>query len=135
MPYHGRFCGGVRSGAFVTPAVLEVTPDTDIARDMEVFGPVFPVICFDTPEDALRIANASTYGLSSGVITSDMRTAMKVANGIEAGACIINGSGNYRLAHQPFGGYKLSGVGREGAVSTLEEMTQQKLISFKGILN
>lgn len=128
-------CGGVRSGAFVTPTVLEVTPDTDIARDMEVFGPVFPVICFDTPEDALRIANASTYGLSSGVITSDMRTAMKVANGIEAGACIINGSGNYRLAHQPFGGYKLSGVGREGAVSTLEEMTQQKLISFKGILN
>ncbi|MFR1357774.1 MAG: aldehyde dehydrogenase family protein [Ruthenibacterium lactatiformans] len=49
-----------------------------------------------------------------------------------AGACIINGSGNYRLAHQPFGGYKLSGVGREGAVCTLEEMTQQKMISFKG---
>ena len=45
---------------------------------------------------------------------------------------MINGTGNYRLAHQPFGGYKYSGVGREGAVSTLEEMTQQKMISFKG---
>lgn len=128
-------CGGKRSGAFVEPTVIEVTPEMDIARDMEVFGPVWPVIPFDTLEEALEIANNTIFGLSSGVITSNMRTAMKVANGIQAGACVINGMGNYRLAHQPFGGYKYSGVGREGAVSTLEEMTQQKMISFKGILN
>ena len=128
-------CGGKRSGAFVEPTVIEVTPEMDIARDMEVFGPVWPVIPFDTLEEALEIANNTIFGLSSGVITSNMQTAMKVANGIQAGACVINGTGNYRLAHQPFGGYKYSGVGREGAVSTLEEMTQQKMISFKGILN
>lgn len=128
-------CGGKRSGAFVEPTVIEVTPEMDIARDMEVFGPVWPVIPFDTLEEALEIANNTIFGLSSGVITSNMRTAMKVANGIQAGACVINGTGNYRLAHQAFGGYKYSGVGREGAVSTLEEMTQQKMISFKGILN
>ena len=128
-------CGGKRSGAFVEPTVIEVTPEMDIARDMEVFGPVWPVIPFDTLEEALEIANNTIFGLSSGVITSNMRTAMKVANGIQAGACVINGTGNYRLAHQPFGGYKYYGVGREGAVSTLEEMTQQKMISFKGILN
>ena len=128
-------CGGKRNGAFVEPTVMEVTPEMDIARDMEVFGPVWPVIPFDTLEEALEIANNTIFGLSSGVITSDMKTAMKVANGIQAGACIINGTGNYRLAHQPFGGYKYSGVGREGAVSTLEEMTQQKMISFKGVLN
>ena len=64
-----------------------------------------------------------------------MRTAMKFATSVQAGACIVNGTGNYRLAHQPFGGYKHSGLGREGAVCTLEEMTQQKMISFKGILN
>lgn len=127
--------GGARHGAFIEPTVIETGPDTDIARDMEVFGPVWPCIPFDTEEDALRIANATKYGLSSGVMTSSMETAMRVANGIEAGACIINGTGNYRLAHQPFGGYKYSGVGREGAVCTLEEMTQQKMISFKGILN
>ena len=126
-------CGGKRSGAFVEPTVIEVTPEMDIARDMEVFGPVWPVIPFDTLEEALEIANNTIFGLSSGVITSNMQTAMKVANGIQAGACVINGTGNYRLAHQPFGGYKYSGVGREGAVSTLEEMTQQKMISFKGI--
>ena len=126
--------GGNRNGAFVEPTVIEATPDMDISRDMEVFGPVFPIIVFDTKEEAVQIANNTIYGLSSGVITEDIRTAMWVANNVQAGACIINGSGNYRLAHQPFGGYKLSGIGREGAVSTLEEMTRQKLISFKGIL-
>jgi len=128
-------CGGKRSGAFIEPTVIQVTPEMDIARDMEVFGPVWPVIPFDTAEEAIAIANQTRYGLSSGVMTSDIKTAMQVANRVEAGACIINGTGNYRLAHQPFGGYKYSGVGREGAVCTLEEMTQQKMISFKGILN
>lgn len=83
----------------VEPTVIEVTPEMDIARDMEVFGPVWPVIPFDTLEEALEIANNTIFGLSSGVITSNMRTAMKVANGIQAGACVINGTGNYRLAH------------------------------------
>jgi len=127
--------GGARHGAFIEPTVVEAAPDMDIARDMEVFGPVWPCIPFDTEEEALQIANGTKYGLSSGVMTSSMETAMRVANGVQAGACIINGTGNYRLAHQPFGGYKYSGVGREGAVCTLEEMTQQKMISFKGILN
>lgn len=128
-------CGGKRSGAFIEPTIIKATPDIDIARDVEVFGPVWTCLPFDTMEEALAIANNTRYGLSSGVMTSSMETALKVANGIEAGACIINGTGNYRLAHQPFGGYKYSGIGREGAVITLEEMTQQKMISFKGILN
>jgi acyl-CoA reductase-like NAD-dependent aldehyde dehydrogenase len=102
---------------------------------MEVFGPVFPIIGFDTEEEAIALANNTIYGLSSGVITENMRTAMRVATRVQAGACIINGTGNYRLAHQPFGGYKMSGMGREGAVCTLEEMTQQKMISMKGILS
>ena len=127
--------GGHRNGAFIEPTVIVTPRDADIAKDIECFGPVWPLIPFDDLEDALSIANQTRYGLSSGVITSDMATALKVANGIQAGACIIGGTGNYRLAHQPFGGYKYSGVGREGAVITLEEMTQQKMISFKGILN
>jgi len=86
-------------------------------------------------EEAISIANQTRYGLSSGVISGNLKTCLQVANRIEAGACIINGTGNYRLAHQPFGGYKYSGVGREGAVCTLEEMTRQKMISFKGVLN
>ena len=127
--------GGKRDGAFVDPTVIKTPKDADITRDMECFGPVWPLIPFDTMDDAIEIANNTIFGLSSGVITSDMQVAMKVANRLESGSCIIGGSGNYRLAHQPFGGYKYSGVGREGAVSTLEEMTQQKTIAFKGILN
>lgn len=126
--------GGTRNGAFVEPTVIEVTPDMDISRNLEVFGPVFPVISFKTMDEAIQIANNTIYGLSSGVITENMRQAMQVANRVLAGACIINGTGNYRLAHQPFGGYNMSGLGREGAVCTLEEMTRQKMISFKGIL-
>lgn len=128
-------CGGKRRNAFIEPTVIQVSKDMDIAKDMEVFGPVFPLIPFETMEEALEIANNTCYGLSSGVMTANIKTAIQTAHGIQAGACIINGSGNYRLAHQPFGGYKLSGIGREGAVCTLEEMTQQKMISFKGILN
>lgn len=128
-------CGGLRQGAYVQPTVLEVTPDMDIARDLEVFGPVFPILGFDTLDEALALANNTVYGLSSGVITADLKTAMQAATRIQAGACIINGTGNYRLAHQPFGGYKHSGLGREGALCTLEEMTQQKTIAFKGVLS
>lgn len=127
--------GGKRKGAFVEPTVIKTPKSADIAKDMECFGPVWPLIPFDTLDEAVEIANNTIFGLSSGVITSDIRVAMKVANRVESGSCVIGGSGNYRLAHQPFGGYKYSGVGREGAVSTLGEVTQQKTIAFKGVLN
>lgn len=128
-------CGGNRTGAFVAPTVILTPKTADIAKDMEVFGPVFPLIPFETEQEAVEIANQTCYGLSSGVMTADMGKAVRTAMQLQTGACILGGSGNYRLAHQPFGGYKLSGLGREGAVSTLEEMTQQKTISLKGILN
>jgi succinate-semialdehyde dehydrogenase/glutarate-semialdehyde dehydrogenase len=67
-------------------------------------------------------------------MTADTKRALHVATKLECGAVVINGSGNYRGAHQPFGGYKQSGLGREGVVSTLAEMSQSKTISFKGIM-
>lgn len=127
--------GGERNGAFIVPAVLaDVTKDMDIAKDLEVFGPVFPIIGFDTFEEAVLISNSTIYGLASGVITSNMKTAMKFAKSIKAGTCVINGSGNYRSVHQPFGGYKHSGIGREGLLQTLDEFTQEKSIVLKQIL-
>ncbi len=129
------FGGKVFNKTFIEPTLLvDVTPDMDIAKDMEVFGPVIPVIGFDTVEEAIQIANNIPYGLSSGVMTKDMTKAMKVAKKIKAGCCVVNGSGNYRSAHQPFGGYKMTGIGREGIAYTLEEMTQKKAIAFKGIM-
>lgn len=134
----GAVCilGGKRNGAYFEPTLLtNVTPEMDIACEMEIFGPVFPVIGFDTLDEAIEIANQSPYGLSSGVITSNMSTALCVATKIQAGACVINGCGNYRSAHMPFGGYKMSGLGREGVVQTLDEYTQPKSIAFKQLLN
>ncbi len=123
--------GGERNGAFVSPTVLEVSRDSDIAKDLEVFGPVFPVIGFDTFEEAVEIANQTSYGLASGVLTNDINKAMKFAMKVEAGTCVINSSGNYRSVHQPFGGYKHSGLGREGTSHTLYEVTQEKTVAIR----
>ncbi len=120
---------------YFEPTVLTgVTPDMDIAGQMEVFGPVFPVIGFDTVEQAIEIANACPYGLAGGVMTNDLKKAIRIGTEIQCGTCVINGSGNYRSAHLAFGGYKMTGLGREGATQTLEEYTQTKSIAFKKVL-
>lgn len=119
---------------FEPTLLVDVTADMDIASELEVFGPVFPVIGFETMEEAIEIANKAPYGLSSGVMTADMGTALKVAMAMEAGTCVINGCGNYRSAHLAFGGYKMTGIGREGATQTLDEFTQTKSIALKQLL-
>ena len=129
-------CGGyIYNETWYEPTLLDdVTPDMDIARDMECFGPVMPVIGFDTEEEAVRIANNTIYGLQAGVMTKDMRKAIRVAEKLECGGVVINGSGNYRDLDQPFGGNKKSGIGREGVSVTLNEYTQEKSYIMKGIL-
>ena len=127
--------GNIINKAFFEPTVLDnVSADMDIARDMEVFGPVFPVIGFDTLEEAVEIHNASVYGLNGGIITKDTSKAMKTAYQLECGTVVLNGNGRYRHPDIAFGGYKMSGIGREGVSSTLEELTQVKTIVMKGIL-
>jgi len=128
--------GGERfNRVFIKPAVLtDVTPMMDICKDMEVFGPVFPIIGFDTLEDAVKIVNSSMYGLMGGVLSRDIGKAMKMAKKMESGGIVINGAGNYRPLEIPFGGYKMSGIGREGISHTLEEMTQIKTIIMKKVL-
>jgi acyl-CoA reductase-like NAD-dependent aldehyde dehydrogenase len=129
-------CGGKRfNKTFFEPTILtDVTKDMNIATDMEVFGPVFPVIGFDTEKEALEIANTAPYGLSSGVMTKKMDVALRIATKIEAGTCVINGCGNYRSAHMAFGGPKMTGLGREGASYTLTEYTRIKNIALKQML-
>lgn len=127
--------GGVRKGAFYGPTVLDgVDSSMDIAHDVEVFGPVFPIITFDTVEEAIALANDTKYGLGSGIITNNMKIAMKAAVELQAGNVVINGQTFYRNLLTPFGGYKESGVGREGQTATLLAMTQIKNIVFKNIL-
>lgn len=129
-------CGGQVFGeSYFEPTVLDgVTPDMDVANELEIFGPVFPILGFDTEEEAIAIANATIYGLQGGIMTRDMGRAMRVASRLECGGVVINSSGNYRHLDQPFGGWKKSGIGREGVSVTLDEMTQAKSYILKNIL-
>lgn len=125
--------GGKRDGAFFEPTVLDnVTVEMDIAKDMEVFGPLFPVIEFETLDEAIEIAEASNYGLSAGVITENLKDAMKVAGSLKSGMVAVNGSGGFRAQELPFGGgKKMSGNSRECMSTVLEEVTQEKSIIFR----
>ena len=118
---------------FPMTVLANVTKDMDIAKDLEIFGPVFPIIGFDTADEAIEIANQSRYGLAGGVATRDQKKAYYVATRMECGSVVIGGSGNYRPPELGFGGFKMSGIGREGVSTTLEEMSQVKSYILKGV--
>lgn len=131
----GLVYGGRRNGAFFEPTILDnVTKDMDVAKDMEIFGPVIPVIGFNDLDEAIEIANSSSFGLSSNIITNDMKKAFKAASKLQAGGVVINGASFHRSAEMPFGGWKYSGIGNEGISSTLEEMSRLKTIVLKNIM-
>lgn len=127
-------CGGKRNGAFYEPTILDnVTKDMQVAKDMEIFGPVISVIGFDDLEEAIAIANQSIYGLSGSIITKDISRAIKVSEKMECGGFVINGASFFRSFEQPFGGWKYSGIGNEGIMTTLKEMSRTKTVILKNI--
>jgi acyl-CoA reductase-like NAD-dependent aldehyde dehydrogenase len=120
--------GGHRRGAFMEPTVLTNVPvEVELFKE-ETFGPVAPLVRFDSVDDAVRMANDSPYGLQSAVFTRDINQALDIAYRLEAGGVIVNWSSALRIETLPFGGIKLSGHGREGVHDTLHEMTDQKTI-------
>ena len=126
--------GGKRNGAFYEPTILDnVTPDMEVAKDMEIFGPVISVIGFDDLEEAIKIANTSIYGLSGSIITKDISKAIKVSEKMECGGFVINGASFFRSFEQPFGGWKYSGIGNEGIMTTLKEMSRMKTVILKNV--
>ena len=106
----------------------------DVAKDMEIFGPVISVIGFDTIEEAIEIANQSKFGLSGGIITRDTSKALKVSEAMECGGFVVNGASFFRSFEQPFGGWKYSGIGNEGIMTTLREMSRTKTVILKNIM-
>ena len=127
--------GGTRNGAFYDPTILDnVTKNMAVAKDMEIFGPVVSVIGFDDINEAIKIANQSSFGLCGCIISRDMSNCLKIANQLECGGVIINGASFFRSFEMPFGGWKHSGIGNEGVMSTLKEMSRTKTIILKNIL-
>jgi len=118
---------GRADGAYFGPCLLTDVPrGAEVARDDEIFGPVLPLIPFDSEAEALAIANQSSYGLSGCVFSRDWPRALQLADRLETGGAVVNGTGNYRPFIVPFGGVKQSGLGREGLGFTLEEMSQPR---------
>lgn len=127
--------GAAPEGAYYAPTLLEgITADMEIAGDMEVFGPVLPLMAFDTDEEAIAIANQSMYGLNGAVFTENLSRAMRAASAMKAGTVVVNGGAYYRPDVLAFGGYKASGIGREGLRDTLKACGQLKNIALRDVL-
>ena len=119
---------GLDSGFFVRPTVFsDVASDMTIAQE-EIFGPVLTILPYDDEDDAVRIANDSSYGLAGGVWSGDVDRAKQIARRIRTGQLEINGGAFNVMA--PFGGYKQSGYGRELGPYGLEEFIEVKALQL-----
>jgi acyl-CoA reductase-like NAD-dependent aldehyde dehydrogenase len=117
---------GLNSGFFIKPtAFADVTPEMALWKE-EIFGPVLTITTYDTEAEALELANDSIYGLSGGVWSADSDRAIAFAKGMRTGQVSING-GPFNIS-APFGGYKMSGNGRELGEHGLEEFLEIKSI-------
>ena len=123
--------GGRRHGSFVTPTVLTNVPIDAMVLAQEVFGPVVSLEPFDDLDDAINSANAVDTGLQAGVFTHDLDTALDIAARLRVGAVMINESSDFRIDAMPFGGFKRSGIGREGPASLIHELTETKIVAVR----
>jgi acyl-CoA reductase-like NAD-dependent aldehyde dehydrogenase len=119
--------GARADGFFYSPTVLtDVSDDMPVCRE-EIFGPVAPVLTFETEEEVLRRANDTTFGLAGYFYTWDPARLLRVAEGLEYGLVGANDASGY--THEiPFGGFKASGLGREGGHQGIEEYTEVKSV-------
>ena len=122
--------GGNREDAFYEATVIDnVSPDMDLVQN-ETFGPIAPIIRVKNLDEAIEKANDTEYGLQAGVFTNDYYAAMRCANEIEAGTVFVNKQSTFRTDNMPFGGFKNSGIGKEGVKYAFDEMTKTKLIGL-----
>jgi aldehyde dehydrogenase (NAD+) len=118
---------GLDRGFFVEPTVFADVDNRSRLAQEEVFGPVVAVMPFDGEDEAVALANDSDYGLVGGLWTSDVSRAHRVANRIESGLVSVN---TFRPVHfmLPYGGFKLSGIGRENGFDAMREFTETKTV-------
>lgn len=128
----GRRPEQLHKGFFYEPTVLAgVTPEMPVYHE-EIFGPVLPVTAFDELDEAIRLANATPYGLAAYVWTNDLKSALKASEGLEFGMIGVN-EWTPQATEAPFGGWKQSGLGHESGAEGLEEYLETKLVSMGGL--
>ncbi|MDE1922044.1 MAG: betaine-aldehyde dehydrogenase [Gammaproteobacteria bacterium] len=119
--------GDLANGFFVAPTVFDGCHDDMAIVREEIFGPVMSILDFEDEEDVIARANATEFGLAAGVFTNDLTRAHRVIARLQAGTCWINHY-NVTPIELPFGGYKLSGIGRENGRAAIEHYTQLKSV-------
>jgi acyl-CoA reductase-like NAD-dependent aldehyde dehydrogenase len=123
--------GGERRGATVTPAVLTGVPESTSFMQDELFGPAIAVNTYRDLSEAVERVNATRYGLQAGIYTHHLEHAFQAARRLRVGGVLINEVPTWRADHMPYGGVKESGIGREGPMYAIHEMTETKLIAWK----
>jgi glyceraldehyde-3-phosphate dehydrogenase (NADP+) len=125
--------GGQRNGAVYAPTIVaDVKPSMRISCD-ELFGPAVAVTPVETIDEAIALANDSKYGLGAGVFTRDVNQAMRFAREVQTGMVMVNWTPLWRADLMPYGGFKGSGIGKEGPRYAVEEMTEIKTIVLHGL--
>jgi acyl-CoA reductase-like NAD-dependent aldehyde dehydrogenase len=123
--------GGKREGRVLYPTVLvNVRPEMKVMCQ-EAFAPLVCICEYEKFEDAVRMVDDSPYGLQAGIYTNDLRKAMYAVEHINTGGVMINDTSIFRVDHMPYGGNKMSGLGREGVRFAVEEMTNIKMVVIK----
>jgi len=122
---------GFDRGLFYEPTVFDQVENRMKIAQEEIFGPVLSVIPFREPEEALRIANETMYGLAAAIWTNDLNRALKFIKGIKAGSVWVNSYHTAGILHMPFGGYKASGIGRELGQEGMEIFLETKSVQIK----
>ncbi|HET6503847.1 MAG TPA: aldehyde dehydrogenase family protein [Amycolatopsis sp.] len=121
-----RLGGELAAGNFVGPTIFADVDNSATIAQEEIFGPVLAVVGFTEEAEAVRLANDTEYGLGASVFTADVRRAFRVSRKLRAGTIGVNG---FQLEpHLPFGGFKQSGLGREGGDSSIEAYTELKSV-------
>ena len=124
-------CGGMRRGALLEPTVIADVPRDCRMVTCESFGPLAPVLKVRDLEDALEVANATPYGLSSGVVTTNLSRALKAIKTLRCGTVNINEVPGFRIESSPFGGIKDSGLGiKEGVIEAIKAYSYVKTFSL-----
>jgi acyl-CoA reductase-like NAD-dependent aldehyde dehydrogenase len=123
--------GGKREGRFLYPTVLaNVRPEMKVMCT-EAFAPLVSIYEYENFEEAVQMMEDSPYGLQAGIYTTDLRKAFYAVEHINAGGIMINDTAIFRVDHMPYGGNKISGLGREGVRFAVEEMTNLKMVVIK----
>jgi acyl-CoA reductase-like NAD-dependent aldehyde dehydrogenase len=109
--------------------LVDTRPDMKVMCQ-EAFAPLVSIVTYRDFDDALRMLADSPYGLQAGVYTNDIAKAFEAVRRLDVGGVMINDTSIYRADHMPYGGNRMSGIGREGVRFAIEEMTSLRMVCF-----